>query len=87
VNFSTVILAAGQGQRMRSSLPKVLHLLAGVPLLERIINTVKKLESEKIVVIYGHRGEQLKKALAHIQDIIWVDGRSREGRSMPYFEW
>ncbi|HAO18690.1 MAG TPA: hypothetical protein DCQ38_13910, partial [Alteromonas macleodii] len=41
--FSVVVLAAGKGTRMKSSLPKVLHKVAGVPMVQRIINTVKSL--------------------------------------------
>jgi bifunctional UDP-N-acetylglucosamine pyrophosphorylase/glucosamine-1-phosphate N-acetyltransferase len=79
MSFSVVILAAGLGQRMHSSLPKVLHTLAGVPLLERIILTVKKLNPLQIIVVYGHKGDQLKKALQHQSDIIWVEQLDQRG--------
>ena len=49
-----VILAAGQGKRMRSGLPKVLHPLAGRPLLAHVLETARALDAQKIVVVHGH---------------------------------
>lgn len=72
MSFSVVILAAGQGRRMRSTLPKVLHCIAGIPILERIISTVKKLKPQQIIVVYGHEGAQLKEKLAHHFDLLWA---------------
>jgi bifunctional UDP-N-acetylglucosamine pyrophosphorylase/glucosamine-1-phosphate N-acetyltransferase len=57
-----VILAAGQGKRMRSSLPKVLHKIAGRPLLARVIDAARALKPERIYVVYGHGGEQVRAA-------------------------
>jgi bifunctional UDP-N-acetylglucosamine pyrophosphorylase/glucosamine-1-phosphate N-acetyltransferase len=51
-----VILAAGMGKRMQSALPKVLHPLAGKPLLQHVIDTSRSLEPSKLCVIYGHGG-------------------------------
>jgi bifunctional UDP-N-acetylglucosamine pyrophosphorylase/glucosamine-1-phosphate N-acetyltransferase len=59
VDISVVILAAGQGTRMRSRLPKVLQPLAGRPLLEHVIATAESLKPKKICVVYGHGGEQV----------------------------
>jgi bifunctional UDP-N-acetylglucosamine pyrophosphorylase/glucosamine-1-phosphate N-acetyltransferase len=64
VDISVVILAAGQGTRMRSKLPKVLQPLAGRPLLEHVIATAETLEPKKICVVYGHGGE---KVLQHFE--------------------
>ncbi|GAB3024869.1 bifunctional UDP-N-acetylglucosamine diphosphorylase/glucosamine-1-phosphate N-acetyltransferase GlmU [Bowmanella dokdonensis] len=61
--FSVVILAAGKGTRMKSSLPKVLHPIAGKPMVQHIIDTVKSLGANSIHLVYGHGGEQLQKAL------------------------
>ena len=61
--LNSVILAAGQGKRMNSALPKVLHRLAGTPLLEHVIRAARTLKPSKICVIYGHGGDQVTKAL------------------------
>lgn len=63
--LQVVILAAGRGKRMHSSLPKVLHLLAGKPLLEHVIDTAAAVSSTPPIIIYGHQGETLQKNLAH----------------------
>jgi bifunctional UDP-N-acetylglucosamine pyrophosphorylase/glucosamine-1-phosphate N-acetyltransferase len=57
-----LILAAGLGKRMRSSLPKVLHPLAGRPLLAHVLDTARELAPRKIVVVHGHGAEQVKQA-------------------------
>ncbi len=54
--MNVVILAAGMGKRMQSALPKVLHPLAGKPLLRHVIDTARSLSSSKLCVIYGHGG-------------------------------
>ncbi len=58
-NLSVVVLAAGKGTRMRSALPKVLHPLAGRPLLAHVLQAALALEPARIIVIYGHGGEQV----------------------------
>ncbi len=62
--MNVVILAAGMGKRMQSSLPKVLHGLAGKPLLSHVIDTARQLHASNICVIYGHGGEQVPTAVA-----------------------
>ena len=62
--LNVVILAAGQGKRMRSRLPKVLHPLAGRPLIAHVIATARALKPARICVVYGHGGEQLPQAMA-----------------------
>src|SRR5919108_1848408 len=57
-----IVLAAGLGKRMRSSLPKVLHPLAGRPLLAHVLDTARELAPRKIVVVHGHGAEQVKQA-------------------------
>ncbi len=66
-----VILAAGQGKRMRSRLPKVLHPLAGRPLIEHVVGTARALKPARICVVYGHGGDQVPQAVAG-NDIAWV---------------
>ena len=56
MSTSVIILAAGKGTRMRSTLPKVLQPLAGRPLLEHVIHTSKKINAAHIITIYGHGG-------------------------------
>lgn len=70
-HLNIVILAAGQGTRMKSSLPKVLHPLAGQPLVQHVINTSKKLNPEIINVVYGHGGEQVQQQI-NDSEINWV---------------
>lgn len=65
MSFSVVILAAGKGTRMKSSLPKVLHPIANKPMVQHIIDTVNKLGATNIHLVYGHGGEQLQSALSH----------------------
>jgi bifunctional UDP-N-acetylglucosamine pyrophosphorylase/glucosamine-1-phosphate N-acetyltransferase len=55
--MNVVILAAGMGKRMRSALPKVLHPLAGQPLLSHVIDTARALSPSKLCVVYGHGGD------------------------------
>lgn len=69
--LSVVILAAGQGTRMRSALPKVLHELAAKPLVEHVINTAQKLGAHDIHVVYGHGGDVVPTALSHCP-VEWV---------------
>ena len=60
--LSVVILAAGEGKRMKSALPKVLQRLAGRPLLKHVIDTARTLEPDAIHVVYGHGGERVREA-------------------------
>jgi bifunctional UDP-N-acetylglucosamine pyrophosphorylase / glucosamine-1-phosphate N-acetyltransferase len=66
-----VILAAGQGKRMHSRLPKVLHPLAGQPMLAHVIATARALNPRRICVVYGHGGEEVPKAVA-APDLVMV---------------
>jgi bifunctional UDP-N-acetylglucosamine pyrophosphorylase/glucosamine-1-phosphate N-acetyltransferase len=65
MNLSVIILAAGAGTRMRSSKPKVLHELAGLPMVEHVYNTSNKLGAKQIQVVYGHGGDLLKQRCNH----------------------
>jgi bifunctional UDP-N-acetylglucosamine pyrophosphorylase/glucosamine-1-phosphate N-acetyltransferase len=71
-HVSVVILAAGQGTRMKSSSPKVLHPLGGKPLLAHVIHTAAELNASKTVVVYGYGGEQVRDALAN-ENVTWVE--------------
>ena len=62
--MNVVILAAGMGKRMQSALPKVLHPLAGKPLLRHVIDAARTLSSGKLCVIYGHGGAAVPEMVA-----------------------
>ncbi|MEX3691817.1 bifunctional UDP-N-acetylglucosamine diphosphorylase/glucosamine-1-phosphate N-acetyltransferase GlmU [Paraburkholderia sp. BR14263] len=61
--MNIVILAAGMGKRMHSALPKVLHPLAGKPLLSHVIDTARTLSPTRLVVVVGHGGEAVREAV------------------------
>ena len=69
--MNVVILAAGQGKRMHSDLPKVLHPLAGKPLLGHVLDTAREIGATKICVVYGHGGERVRTAL-DAPDLTWA---------------
>ena len=69
--LSIVILAAGQGKRMKSDLPKVLQPLAGRPILSHVLDTAKSLQADAIHVVYGHGGEKVRQTLA-AEPVNWV---------------
>lgn len=71
MGLNVVILAAGKGTRMKSDIPKVMHKLAGVPMLERVVNTACELSPKSIQVVYGNGGDQVREALAHLP-VKWV---------------
>ncbi|HAH33052.1 MAG TPA: UDP-N-acetylglucosamine diphosphorylase/glucosamine-1-phosphate N-acetyltransferase [Elusimicrobia bacterium] len=62
-NFAAVILAAGLGTRMRSGLPKVLHCLGGMSLIERVVRKAAAQSPEKIIIITGHKAEMVEAEL------------------------
>lgn len=69
--MNIVILAAGQGKRMHSNLPKVLHPIAGKALVSHVIDTARSLSPQKLCVVYGHGGEIVRNALS-APDIAWA---------------
>jgi len=67
-----VILAAGQGSRMKSALPKVMHRLAGKPMLQHVIDRARLLEPEALHVVIGHGGEQVEQAMnGQAVNLVW----------------
>jgi bifunctional UDP-N-acetylglucosamine pyrophosphorylase/glucosamine-1-phosphate N-acetyltransferase len=66
-----VILAAGQGSRMKSSLPKVLHRIAGKPMLHHVMDTARKLGAERIHGVIGHGADQVR-AVTQADDVQWA---------------
>tara|TARA_R110002111_G_scaffold27913_5_gene59834 strand:- start:9769 stop:11139 length:1371 start_codon:yes stop_codon:yes gene_type:complete len=77
MGIKTIILAAGQGTRMKSNTAKVLHKIAGKPMLQWVVDTANQLDSQTIVV-YGHDAEQvIKKTIGH--NIRWVEQKQQLG--------
>lgn len=76
-----VVLAAGEGKRMRSALPKVLQPVAGLPMLEHLLRTVTGLNPAQIHVVVGHQAERVEALLAQINDprIVSVEQAERLG--------
>ena len=79
VPLHVVILAAGEGKRMKSALPKVLQPVAGRPMLAHVIATARQLAPAAIHVVYGHGGEQVRAAFADQPDLLWVEQAERLG--------
>ena len=69
--MNIVILAAGQGKRMHSNLPKVLHPLAGKPLVSHVIDTARTLSPHRLCIVYGHGGDAVRSAL-DASDLSWA---------------
>ena len=69
--MNIVILAAGQGKRMHSNLPKVLHPLAGKPLVEHVIATARSLSPQTLCLVYGHGGDVVRTTL-DAPDLAWA---------------
>ncbi|MCW8840190.1 MAG: bifunctional UDP-N-acetylglucosamine diphosphorylase/glucosamine-1-phosphate N-acetyltransferase GlmU [Gammaproteobacteria bacterium] len=72
MNLEVIILAAGKGTRMRSALPKVLHPIAGRPMLAHVIETARSLSPAAIHVVYGHGGEHVRESISD-PDLHWVE--------------
>lgn len=78
MGLSVVILAAGKGTRMRSSLPKVLHPVANVPMVQHVINAANAVNADNVHLIYGHGAESLKATLAE-NDLNWIEQKDQLG--------
>ena len=72
MNLDIVILAAGKGTRMGSSLPKVLVGLAGRPMLEHLLDSVSQLKKTKLHVVVGHEAQQVRKTFSGNKKINWI---------------
>lgn len=74
-----LILAAGEGKRMRSKRPKVLMPVAGQPMLAHVIAAARTLAPARIHIVYGHAGEQVRAAFDAQTDLSWVEQTERRG--------
>ena len=74
-----VVLAAGEGKRMKSVLPKVLQKIAGRPMLAHAIDTARALSPQGIHVVYGHGGEAVRAAFADQPDLHWAQQAQQLG--------
>jgi len=72
IPLNIVILAAGKGTRMYSDIPKVLHKLAGKPMVQHVLDCAQQLTPEQICVVYGHGGETVPKALAGSKSVFVI---------------
>ncbi len=77
--LNIVVLAAGQGKRMQSDLPKVLHPLAGKSMLAHVLENARRLSPGRIVVVVGHGGEQVRAAFASEADLVFVEQAQQLG--------
>jgi len=93
--MNVVILAAGMGKRMHSRLPKVLHPIAGRPMLARVIDTARQLPGARIIVVIGHQGDQVRDAFSGIAggaDLHWAVQQPQLGtghavrQAVPHFD-
>ena len=78
MSAAIVVLAAGQGKRMHSNLPKVMHRVAGKPMVEHVLDAAAEVATSKPVVVYGHGGQQLRDGLAH-RNLDWAEQAEQLG--------
>ena len=78
MSLEVIILAAGQGKRMHSALPKVLHRLAGRPLLAHVLESARLLAPQRIFVVHGHGGADVKAAIEG-EDVEWIEQAEQLG--------
>jgi bifunctional UDP-N-acetylglucosamine pyrophosphorylase/glucosamine-1-phosphate N-acetyltransferase len=78
MNTEIIVLAAGEGKRMRSALPKVLHLLAGKTLLQHVLDTAAELEPSGCHLVVGHGAEQVRQSQAD-SELSWVEQTQQLG--------
>ncbi len=78
MSLAVIVLAAGQGKRMHSALPKVLHPLAGRPLLAHVLEAARALEPAQLLVVHGHGGAEVRGALAGA-GVTWIEQAQQLG--------
>lgn len=78
MKITTIILAAGKGTRMRSEMPKILHQIAGRPLLQHVYDMCRQLENNRIKIVYGHAAELVRDSLKNL-DADWIEQKQQLG--------
>ncbi|MDD5391460.1 MAG: bifunctional UDP-N-acetylglucosamine diphosphorylase/glucosamine-1-phosphate N-acetyltransferase GlmU [Thiothrix sp.] len=78
MNIFPIILAAGQGTRMRSALPKVLHPIAGKPMLQHVVDACARLDASHMAVVYGHGGETVRERISG-ENLHWALQAEQKG--------
>ncbi|MFV2056340.1 MAG: bifunctional UDP-N-acetylglucosamine diphosphorylase/glucosamine-1-phosphate N-acetyltransferase GlmU [Thiohalomonadales bacterium] len=73
-----VILAAGQGTRMKSELPKVIHAIGGKPMVAHVVDVAQSLDAKTIQVVYGHGGDLVRQTLSN-RPVSWVEQAEQLG--------
>lgn len=78
MSLNVIILAAGKGSRMQSNIPKVLHHVGGQSMLKHSLDVANELKADKIIVVYGHGGDQVKASINN-DNIRWVEQAEQLG--------
>ncbi len=78
MSLSIVILAAGKGTRMKSNRPKVIHKVAGKPMLQHVVDSARKLKPDQIIIVIGHGADQVRRAMTE-PDLIFVEQTEQLG--------
>ncbi len=79
MNIDVVVLAAGQGSRMKSDLPKVLHPIAGKPMLAHVLDTARSVKADAFHVVIGHGSEKVKSQFQDTDNIQWAMQLEQKG--------
>lgn len=89
-DIAAVIMAAGKGTRMKSSIPKVMHLLAGKPLIDHVLNCVQEVDIKKVLVVLGHGREVVEEHLAGRAEFVFQQEQKGTGdavlKALPFLE-
>ena len=76
---ATIILAAGKGTRMKSDKPKVVFPLGGKPMVQRVVDTARELDSDRIVLVIGHKPEEVKASLDNFDKVRFAEQKEQHG--------
>ncbi len=79
MKIDVVVLAAGQGSRMKSDLPKVLHPIAGKPMLAHVLDSARSVKADALHVVVGHGSDLVKNHFSHCSDITWAMQAEQKG--------